>query len=80
MTYADNMPLEERVSNLEDQVAAMETNVRRNTVVIEAIKRDTEEVIGLLRGGKLFGRLIAWLATVAAGLGVIWAMVKGWNV
>lgn len=73
------MDLEQRVERLEVEVAEMKTAISSNTAVTQSIKKDTEELIALLKGGKAMGKLIAWLAILTVGVKSIWETLKGWR-
>lgn len=75
------MDLEQRVERLETEVAAMKASIQKNTEVVDAIKRDTEELIGLFKGsvaiGRFFGPILKWGFAVGASAVAIWAGLRG---
>lgn len=74
------MNLEQRVERLESKVADMETSIRDNTKVTKSIKEDTQELIALIKGTRLLAAILKWGAGLAAAIGVLWSVLRGWKV
>jgi hypothetical protein len=69
--------LEGHVSNLRIAVSNLASAVQTNTEVTREIKADTAEMVSLLKGGKIFGKVVAWAAGLAAGSAGLWTYFKG---
>ena len=69
--------MEDRIRGLENRVQALEEGLEANTKTTNAIKRDTEQVLLILKASKLGAGIIQWLATVGGGVIVAWAAFKG---
>lgn len=64
----------ERLRRLEEQASAMavkqaqiEAKVDANTLVTESVKRDTAELVELVKGGKVVGRIAKWCGALGGG-------------
>ena len=58
-------------------IERMQTSLIENTTATVAVKADTEELITLLRGSKLFAKVITWTVGIVAGIATAWAALKG---
>lgn len=68
---------EERLAILESEQRAIRDEVAKNTCVTQAVKADTEELITLLKGAKVFAGLLKWGVSIAAACVAVWATLKG---
>lgn len=71
------LALKSNVDGLKEKVTSVERAIVANTQLTEGVKRDTEELVTLVRGSKLAGRLIAWGAPIGAAVVAILAYLKG---
>lgn len=58
--------LETQMGDMRVLVSRIDSDLQQNTEVTSAIKRDTAEIVELMKGGKVFGKFVAWVC----GLGV----------
>lgn len=70
-----------RLRNVEAAVTAMQVEqanlkaaIAANAEVTNAVKADTAEVVQLLKGGRVFGKFVAW----TSGMGVVLYAVRDW--
>lgn len=80
----DDANQNQRIFHLEAQLAetragqhAMHEQIASNTAMIQAVKTDTEQVIALLKGSKIFAQMLKWSIGIAASIAAIWAALKG---
>lgn len=80
----DDANQNQRIFHLEAQLAetragqhAMHEQIASNTAMIQAVKTDTEQVIALLKGSKIFAQMLKWAIGIAASIAAIWAALKG---
>lgn len=80
----DDANQNQRIFHLEAQLAetragqhAMYEQIASNTAMIQAVKTDTEQVIALLKGSKIFAQMLKWAIGIAASIAAIWAALKG---
>ena len=76
-----------RFDRHEKRISALETGQKVMGDAVDEIKKDTREIVGLLRDAKgawavldLLGKLgksLAWIAAFAAACGVVWAQWTG---
>ena len=59
--------LEEHVGALREQFVHLDRRLDENTRVTESIKDDTAEIVTLMKGGKILGRLATWFAAIIGG-------------
>ena len=59
--------LEQRVGHVERELDAL-----KNT--LQDIKSDTAELVDLLKGAKVFSKVVSWVVGLSAGLGTLYAM------
>lgn len=59
--------LEEHVETLREQFVHLDRRLDENTRVTESIKSDTSEIVDLMKGGKILGRLATWFAAIIGG-------------
>lgn len=85
------MSIEDRISALEGKTGSLEGQVKTlastqmqlvrdiqsNTDLTKAIQANTEDLIALLKGGKVFGKVTAWVLGICAAVVGVWASVKG---
>ena len=64
----------ERIALLEQRVGHVERELETLKDTLKDIKSDTAELVDLLKGGKVFARVVSWIVTLAAGAGGIYAM------
>ena len=84
MTAEEDASQNQRLFLLESQMnetradqTSMREQLARNTAAIHAVKCDTEELIALLKGSKIFAQLLKWAVSTAAACAAIWAAIKG---
>lgn len=68
--------LERRIGNLDLRVDAIEAQMRVNTEALQAIKGDTAEIIAIVKGSKIGGKIMLWLAMVGSATMSIYAAFK----
>lgn len=80
----DDANQNQRIFHLEAQLAetragqhAMHEQIASNTAMIQAVKTDTEQVIALLKGSKIFAQMLKWAIGITASIAAIWAALKG---
>ena len=66
--------VERRMEVLEQRVGHVERELDALKSTLQDIKSDTAELVDLLKGGKVFARVVSWIVTLAAGAGGIYAM------
>ena len=66
--------VERRMEVLEQRVGHVEVELQALKNTLQDIKSDTAELVDLLKGGKVFARVVSWIVTLAAGAGGIYAM------
>lgn len=66
----------EQVEIKAEQRATLE-QITTNTAAIQSVKGDTEELIALLKGSKVFAQVLKWGVGIAAACATIWATLKG---
>lgn len=59
--------VEAAVNAMQVEQASLKAAIAANTEVTNAVKADTAEVVQLLKGGKVFGKVVAWTAGLGAG-------------
>lgn len=59
--------LEVTVSDMRVKVSEMEGLLAQNTKTTEQIKRDTSEIVELIKGASVIGRLARWLTVLIGG-------------
>ena len=84
MTAEEDASQNQRLFLLESQMnetradqTSMREQLARNTAAIHAVKCDTEQLITLLKGSKIFAQLLKWAVGIAAACATIWATLKG---
>jgi hypothetical protein len=75
----------DRLRNVEAQLttmhvkhAEMESAIKRASEAIDAVKRDTSELVNLAKGASVFGKMMRWI-TVAAGGYLAFKGLKWWD-
>lgn len=63
--------VEAAVNSIQVRQSSIEAKVDQNTEVTNAVKADTAEVVQLLKGGKVFGKVVAWTSGLGAGIFVL---------
>lgn len=71
--------IEKRVLALENRVTAVEQAVLANTALTRDIKADTAELVVILKGSKVFARLLSWAAGITAACAGVYATLKGFK-
>ena len=56
---------------------ATHEHIATNTAAIQSVKGDTEELIALFKGSKVFAHALKWGVGIAAACATIWATLKG---
>ncbi len=59
--------LEMTVSDMRVRMTEMESMLHRTTETADRIKRDTEEIVQLIKGASIVARIARWLAAIFAG-------------
>ena len=84
MTAEEDASQNQRLFLLESQMnetradqTSMHEQLARNTAAIHAVKCDTEQLITLLKGSKIFAQVLKWAVSIAAACAAIWATIKG---
>ena len=73
----DVLALKGNVDSMKTKVDAVERAIEANTTLTKGVKADTEELVTILKGSKMFAKLVSWGATVAAaGVGA-WYTMRG---
>lgn len=82
----DDANQNQRIFHLEAQLAetragqhAMHEQIASNTAMIQAVKTDTEELISLIKGSKVFAQVLKWSVSIGAGFAAIWASLRDWR-
>lgn len=77
---------EERIQRLEGQVSDMRvamadvtSGLKATTETTQAIKADTAELVSLMKGGKVFGKVVAWTAGLGSAAVALWHMKDGFK-
>lgn len=65
--------MQSNVTSMQDEIASMDRSVAENSRLIKDVKSDTEEIVTIVKGLKIFGRVLAW----AAGIVAAWFALKG---
>jgi hypothetical protein len=73
----DVLALKGNVDSMKTKVDAVERAISQNTQLTEGVKRDTEELVTLLKSSKMFARVVSWGATIAAAAAGTWVAIKG---
>lgn len=75
---------ERRLSEVEKSVADMRVgqaelrkDVEANTAVTKSIKEDTEQIVQLVKGGKVLGGFLKWAGALSGTGGGIYVIGKG---
>ena len=66
----------ELIEKLQEGIQTNTSSLAENTRLTKEVATNTGEIVALLKGGKVLGRFIVWLATLSASLGALWAVVK----
>lgn len=84
MTAEEDASQNQRLFLLESQMnetradqTSMHEQLARNTAAIQSVKGDTEELIALFKGSKVFAHALKWGVGIAAACATIWATLKG---
>ncbi|MBP6563986.1 MAG: hypothetical protein KA200_00075 [Burkholderiales bacterium] len=68
--------VEDRVTKIMVDQASMKTAITDNTRVTEAVKADTAEIVSLMKGAGILGKMATWFAGLVgaylAGRGLKW--------
>jgi hypothetical protein len=59
--------VEQAVSDIKVRQAHIESMLSQNTAVTDAVKRDTAEIVELIKGASVLGRLAKWVAAIVGG-------------
>lgn len=59
--------LETTVSDLRVRISEMEGLLTRNTETTDRIKRDTEEIVSLMKGASVLARVVRWITVMLGG-------------
>lgn len=59
--------LERDVSAMKVEQADMRRSIEDNTAVTNAVKADTAEIVALMKGAGVLGRMAAWIAALIGG-------------
>jgi hypothetical protein len=74
---ADVLSLKGNVDGLRGKVDAVERAIVANTTLTADVKSDTEELVTILKGSKVFARLVSWGAAIAASAVTVYWTVRG---
>ncbi len=59
--------LEMTVSDMRVRMTEMESMLHRTTETADRIKRDTEEIVALIKGANVLARVMKWVTAIVAG-------------
>lgn len=59
--------VEQQVGDIRVRQALIEAKVDANTEVTNSVKRDTSEIVELVKGSKVVGRVAKWMGAVGGG-------------
>lgn len=59
--------LETTVSDIRVRQAEIEALITRNSETVEKIKRDTEEIVALMKGASVAARIVRWITVMVGG-------------
>ena len=68
--------LEQSVGDIRVEVQRLDDDLKTNTAVTAAIKSDTAEIVALIKGGRVFGKIVAWTVGTAAAFAGAWASIR----
>ena len=68
--------LETHVSDIRVKMEGIDKDVKANTEVIAAIKADTAEIVQLMKGGKVFGKLLSWFIGISVACTAVYHLFK----
>jgi lysylphosphatidylglycerol synthetase-like protein (DUF2156 family) len=71
--------LEVRFGSVDLKIAMLEQAVLTNTAVTKSIKEDTAELVTILKGSKVFAKVLSWAAGISASIAGVYALMKGWK-
>jgi prophage DNA circulation protein len=67
--------LERNLQSLEATVTGVQADMKRNTELTESVKTDTAEIVTIVKGMKIFGKVTAWAAAIASA----WYAIRGFK-
>lgn len=70
--------LELQISNINLELQAVQHGLKTNTDLTTQSVKNTEAIVHLLQGGKIFGKLVIWVVGTTAAVTVIYAAIKSW--
>jgi hypothetical protein len=59
--------VEAAVADIRVEQARMKNALEENTRVTEAVKQDTSEIVALMKGAGVLGKLATWMAALIGG-------------
>lgn len=59
--------LEAIVADVRVEQTSMKSALAENTRVIESVKADTEEIVALMKGAGVLGKIATWMAAIIGG-------------
>lgn len=66
----------ELIEKLQEGIQTNTSSLAENTRLTQEVATNTGEIVLLLKGGKVLGKLVVWLSTVAGSIAALWAIVK----
>ena len=66
--------VERRMEVLEQRVGHVEVELQALKNTLQEIKKDTAELVDLLKGARVFAKVLSWFVGISAGIGTIYAM------
>ncbi len=66
-------------AEMKSEQIAMREELTKNTCATQAVKADTEELISLIKGSKVFAQVLKWSVSIGAGFAAIWASLRDWR-
>lgn len=79
--------LESKVDIVEKNIDQIQDDLSKNRGLIQEIKSDTSEIVGVFRASQgfirvlnFFGTVLKWVAVTGAALGALWAYLHGHDI
>lgn len=52
------------------------SSLAENTRLTQEVATNTKDIADLLKGGRVFGKLIIWVASVSGAVAAVWTLIK----
>lgn len=66
----------EQRAKVREEIAANTVAIAAVKVTADGVKQDTEEIVSLLKGMRIFGSMLKWAGGLSAGSGVMYGIGK----